>query len=189
MGIVAAEREIYEGMWSSVPAYGRIAPGEDVVPFFLDMTQATRGTVLDAGCGTGRGALALQAAGLDPVLCDMTREGLTEDASRLPFREACLWHLTPAEHGRFDYVYCCDVMEHIPTEYTMLTLARLLSLARKGLFLSIALVPDHFGIWIGANLHRTVQPFGWWRDRLRDLGQLVECRDLLVNGVYLVRGR
>jgi len=187
MGLVAAERALYETVWSTVHNYGDFAPGEQHVRLFRAMSGATEGTVLDAGCGSGKGALALAAAGFDVTCCDLTREGLVEDARALPFRESCLWHLEPRAVGLYDYVYCCDVLEHIPTEYTMLVIARLLGVARVGAFLSIALVPDAFGVWVGTPLHQTVRDFVWWRDRLADMGQLVEARDLGTTGVYWVQ--
>ncbi len=68
----------------------------------------------------------------------------------------------------------------------MLVISRLLHVARRGVFLSIALVPDEFGVWVGQPLHQTVQGFTWWRDRLNTLGTIKECRDLLTAGVYYV---
>ena len=197
--VVRAERELYDAIWQ-VPGYADHSPGAERVPLFLDMAQPPAGaTVLDAGCGSGKGALALRAAGFQVDMMDLTDEGLVPDAQDLPFRSGCLWEQpAPLYRGLYDYVYCCDVLEHIPTEYTMLTIARLLEQVRGGvgtfagtggLFLSIALQPDHFGVWVGRPLHLTVRDFSWWRDRLRDLGELVEARDLLSSGVYYVRGR
>lgn len=190
--VTAAERALYDEVWAHVDTYGDYSPGEARLPMFLAMTGATSGRVLDAGCGSGKGALALKAAGFDVTLCDVTDAGLTDDARALPFVRVCLWaDLSPIAYvsGGFEYVYCCDALEHIPTEYTMLVLARLLAIADKGVFLSISLVPDQCGVWVGKHLHQTVQPFTWWRDRLSDLGVLVEARDLIDSGVYLVRAR
>lgn len=186
MGPVAEHARLYSDLWSSLPAYAEHSPGAVQVPLFLAMTGATSGTVLDAGCGSGKGALALTAAGFDVLLCDLTPDGLVADALGLPFIESSLWHLSCEG---VDFVYCCDVLEHVPTEYTMLVLHRLLSVAREGVFLSISLVPDSFGVWVGRHLHETVRDFCWWRDRLNDLGTVAECRDLGASGVYFVRPR
>jgi hypothetical protein len=35
-------------------------------------------------------------------------------------------------------------------------------------------------------LHQTVQPFTWWRDSLKELGTIVEARDLLTDAAFLV---
>lgn len=201
MSLIDRQAELYRDLWSNIEDYAKVSPGEDRVAMFQAMTGATSGTVLDAGCGAGKGAVALAAAGFTVTLCDLTDAGLTVEALGVgPFFRTSLWHdLRPlvylAHVARetppqpFEYVYCCDVLEHVPTEYTMLAISRLLEVSRRGLFLSIALVPDQFGVWAGEPLHQTVQPFTWWRDRLADLGELVESRDCLMSGVYLVRPR
>jgi len=87
----------------------------------------------------------------------------------------------------FDYGFCCDVMEHIPTEFTMLVLYRILSSCKTTWF-QIALVPDNCGQLIGETLHLTVRPFTWWLNRFLDLGAHVEdARDLIDSGLYIVR--
>lgn len=188
----ASERAKYEEMWA-LPGYATYSPGVTYLPLFLDMAKTSRGeTILDAGCGSGKGALALQAAGFEVRLCDLTADGLVAEASAMPFDIACLWHdLAPqlryVQGGAFDWVYCCDVLEHIDEALTMLVITRLLAVARRGVFLSIATVPDAHGVWIGDTLHQTVKPFWWWRDHLREVGQLVEARDLLTAAVFLVR--
>jgi SAM-dependent methyltransferase len=188
MSIVDTERRTYEDAWS-LPAYSQHAPGEAYLPIALDLIGPARGTVLDAGCGSGKGALALRAAGFDVRMVDLTPAGLVPEAQALPFTEAALWSDLAAQIGQTDWVYCCDVMEHVPPAFTMLVAARLLAVARQGVFFSISLVPDSFGAWVGTPLHQTVQPFTWWRDHLGALGHVRECRDLLNAGVYLVEPR
>jgi hypothetical protein len=85
----------------------------------------------------------------------------------------------------YDYGFCCDVMEHIPPEYTMLVAERILS-ACDVAWMQIALQPDEFGAAIGKTLHLTVQPFKWWRDRLRLLGNVIEARDLCSTALFVV---
>lgn len=191
MSLTTTERDLYEGVWTSVEAYGDVAPGEFYLPIFLQIVGAARGHVLDAGCGSGKGALALQAADFRVTQCDLTDAGLCEAARDLPFHEACLWHslkgLAPA--GAFDWVYCCDVMEHLPTAFTMLAVEQMLRVARQGVFLGIATVPDQFGAWVGRALHQTVQPFTWWRDALGELGTVTDARDLINSASFSVRPR
>ena len=190
--LLETERATYEAIWDA-PGYRDMSPGEQLVAAFKSMSGAQAGdTVLDAGCGSGKGALALQAAGFAVTLCDLTDAGLVDDAKALPFKPACLWNdLKPQLGyqfgGAFDWIYCCDVLEHVPPTFAMLVIRRLLDSCRKGLFLSIALEPDNFGPWIGKPLHQTVMPFPVWRDQLATVGQLVEARDLLTTGLYFVR--
>lgn len=195
MSLVATERATYEAAWA-LEAYGAHSPGQTYLPLFLDMAQpAMHHSILDAGCGSGKGALALQAAGFTELrLCDLTSAGLLPIAQALPFYDTCLWddlrtRVGYLHGGRVDWVYCCDVLEHIPTPFTMLVVSRLLEVARRGVFLSIALNPDVFGAWVGKPLHQTVQGFVAWRDQLAAIGVVKEARDLLHCGVYLVTPR
>lgn len=177
----------YAELWASLPAYGVHAPGLDVLPVFQSVAPAPA-SVLDAGAGSGQASVALRDAGYDVTLCDLTPEGLCAEARTLPFHTACLWKplRSQVRKGRFDYVYCVDVLEHIPPQFTMLAIDQMLAVATKGVFLGIALVPDQFGVWMGGPLHLCVQPFTWWRDCLRELGTVVEARDLLHRGLYMV---
>lgn len=189
--IRTAERETYQTAWA-LPQYAEHSPGERYLPLFLQMTGARDGSVLDAGCGAGKGALALFHAGFNPTLCDHVDDARLAEAQAFPFVQACLWDdlgpLLPYRFGRkFDWTYCCDVLEHIPTPFTMLVVRRLLDVTRKGLFLTISLQPDQFGHYLGKSLHQTVQSFTQWRDQLQEVGLVVEARDLLGVGIYLVR--
>ena len=65
----------------------------------------------------------------------------------------------------------CDVMEHMPPEYVMLVLDRIISACRMTWF-TISFVPDEFGQAIDQSLHLTVQPFTWWREHLASLAHL-----------------
>lgn len=195
--ILDTEREKYQDVWASIDTYAEYAPGLTRAPMFLDMVGAARGTLLDAGTGSGRGALALKAAGFEVYLCDVTPAGIVPEAQALPYSDACLWRdLAPIARGvghpgrtRFDFVYCCDVLEHVPPQFTMLAIDQLLRVTKRGLFLSISLQPDNFGAWIGQPLHQTVNQYRWWRDSIRELGEIVEARDLLTDGVFFVRPR
>lgn len=197
--VIERERDLYTTVADGIEKYVSYSPGAGYVPLFLDMAglkphETSRYSILDAGCCSGQGALSLQAAGFKDVrLCDLTGQMRVPEVRDLPFAETCLWHplatsIGYLRGGKVDYVFCCDVLEHIPPEFTMLTIARLLEVARRGVFLSIALVPDAYGVLIGEKLHKTVGPFTWWRDNIKavGLGTLTECRDLIHTGLYFV---
>lgn len=189
MSVLASERDTYQAIWAN-DSYAAISPGERYADVFQQMAGATSGTVLDAGTGSGKGALALMVRGFSVDGCDLTPDGLVPDAKRtVAFREVCLWGDLKRQLGQRDYVYCCDVMEHIPTSFTMLVAQRLIDVAITGVFFSIALVPDTFGQFVGHPLHKTIQSFVEWRDQLSELGRMVECRDLGQVGLYLVAPR
>lgn len=188
MNLHTVEREKYDAIWS-IDGYAAMSPGEKYIPLFLELAKARTGwhtgSVLDAGTGSGKAAVALASAGFCVTCCDLTPSGLIDEARDLPFFAQCLWK--PFDRPQFfDWVYCCDVLEHIPPAFTMLVISHLLKAAKKGLFLSIGMTPDHFGVWVGEPLHVTVQPFTWWRDHLSQLGTVVAARDLLNAGVFYV---
>jgi len=132
------------------------------------------------------------------MMLDITDQSMDDEVKEavavkdnLNFHEVNLWETIGMDSHAFDYdyAYCCDVMEHIPTEYVMLTLQNIMNTCREGAFFYICLVPDGFGKIIGAPLHLTVKPFIWWRDKLAELGEVVDARDLLTNGMYYVKRR
>ena len=186
MDTLERETDRYEELINGMPEYLQNSPGETYADLFMEISGAVPGdTVLDAGCCSGKGGLALKGCGLDVTLMDITKVGVVPEAQVFPFRQSALWE--PTEE-MWDWVYCTDVMEHLPTEYVMLSLTQLLLRARKGVFFSISLQPDQFGMFIGQPLHLTVQPYAWWRDRLKELTTLTESRDFLNTGIYLTGG-
>ncbi len=198
MGLVAQESALYADVWA-VPAYSTHSPGASLAPLFVEMaridpTTTRMLTVLDAGCGAGQGAVALTALGFRVAMVDVTDAGLVPEAKAIPFTEAALWDDLRIRGGyrfggKVDYAYCTDVLEHIPPEFTMLVVQRLLDVARRGVFLSISLVPDQFGVWVGKSLHRSVRSFVAWRDDLATISRVVECRDLINCALYYLKPR
>jgi hypothetical protein len=86
-------------------------------------------------------------------------------------------------------VYCTDVLEHIPTQFTMLAVEQMLRVARRGVFVAVSVVPDTFGVWAGKALHQTVQSYTWWKDSLSEIGLVTDARDLLHAGTFYVEPR
>lgn len=194
MSLVAVERATYREMFG-VEEYCVHSPGERYLPAFQQWAPIGS-TVLDAGCGPGAGARALRAAGYRVALCDLEPY---REFGDLPFAAACLWSerdLAAVAYlmclhglttdGKFDYVYCCDVLEHLPPPFTMLAVRNLLSIVRVGVFLSISVMPDGHGVWVGKHLHQTIQPFTAWRDQLNEVGRVIDARDICLAGLYCV---
>jgi ubiquinone/menaquinone biosynthesis C-methylase UbiE len=187
MSLLDTERATYETVWSSVEGYAQHSPGEQYLPLFQHIAQP-RARVLDAGCGSGKGAVALAKAGFHVEMMDFTDAGLVPESQGIYFYSGCLWeNLTDVVNTEPDWVYCTDVLEHIPPQFTMLAIDQMLRVAKEGLFLTVSLVPDNFGVWAGKSLHQTVQPFTWWKDSLKELGAVVEARDLISNAVFVVK--
>ena len=185
MGAIAtAERKLYEEVLQA-PRYGEFSPGVKYLPKFLEMSGADptgRFSVLDAGCATGKLGVELAKLGFDVTLTDQTDVGLCDEAKAIPFIKHSLYQKFPTT---YDWVVCCDVIEHIPPQFTMLVARHMLNASRLGVFFSIATVPDVFGVWVGQPLHKTVQPYTVWRDSLKELGT-VESADLLNTGLFMV---
>lgn len=191
MNIIDTERDKYAELWSDVPAYRNYSPGLENVSRFMDvMKPEPYSSLIDIGCGTGDAGLEFQRRGLDVSWIDITDAGLNKDVPRDHFIQAPLWmawerHLVGSDYG-YDYGFCCDVMEHIPTEFSMLVVDRIVSVCEVAWF-HICLVPDQFGSSIGQPLHLTVKPFGWWLERLKFAGDVIDARDLCQQALFVVR--
>jgi len=168
MTTTEVERDKYTRMWTKVPGYRSTSPGEQLVPHFLKHAAWERGdTLIDLGCGPGRASVKLAEAGLDITQLDIAAESRDWEVKRvgLPFIEASLWEL-PEGLGTFDWVYCCDVLEHIPPDHVDAALDCMARVTGYGAFMQIALFPEGFGRHIGETLHLTVQPAEWWMERI-----------------------
>lgn len=188
-GLAETERRKYEKCWRHLQ-YRFHSPGEKVVDRFRKSCRPRRGeTLVDLGCGTGRGGKKLKDEfGLQVTLMDFAencRDVEVEKDEELPFIKSNLW--TPFD-GHWKWGYCCDVMEHIPPERVDAVLENAAETCDR-LFFHICNRPDHFGDVIGQPLHLSVFPFVWWRDKLREFGQIRDGRDLIYDSLFYVRVR
>lgn len=169
------ERELYRRMWAH-PEYRAVAPGEDCAATFLRHANPKAGsTVIDFGCGTGRGALAIALfGGVDVILVDFASncldlevtQALTTQAHALRFVEADLTKTLPPDLVA-PYGYCTDVMEHIPPSLVDRVLDNILQAAQH-VFFQIATRPDILGQLEGHELHLTVRPHSWWLEKFQE---------------------
>lgn len=175
------ESEIYKMMWDK-PEYRLVAPGEHVAEVFLAQAKPPMGaSVIDFGCGTGRGSLVLASRGrlavtmldfadncLDPMVKEIV-SNLKTDPSNSPFIIHDLCNPVPVTAT---YGFCTDVMEHIPTCHVERVLGNILKAAQH-VFFQISTVDDVCGKLIGMPLHLTIKPYKWWLERLQSLGAVV----------------
>ena len=157
----------YGRLWE-MDAYRAVSPGEQVAPEFLAQARPKPGaSVIDFGCGTGRGAVLLALLGrLNVTMVDFAGNCLDQDvramletqAQSLRFVKADLEKTLPvaAEYG-----FCADVMEHIPPAKMDATLNHILRAAQH-VFFQISTVDDACGALIGEPLHLSVHPYAWW---------------------------
>jgi len=175
-----SERDKYRLMWQ-FESYRTVAPGERLVDLFCDVARPG-GLILDFGCGTGRGALALSRRGHTVSLLDFASNCRDPDAMLLPFMEHDLTQPCPVSG---QYGFCTDVMEHIPPADTRKVLGHMFS-ASPRIFFSIGTAPDDCGALIGHTLHMEVRPHAWWRALLSEYGRVVFERDEPGQSIFYV---
>lgn len=165
--VYMSEKEKYRKMWD-FEQYRLHAPGEHLVDRFAAVTQAPAGArVIDFGCGTGRGSLALRDAGFAPHLVDFVANSRDDEAMSLPFSLGDLYK--PLDIEKAPYGYCTDVLEHIQTENLDSVIENIMARV-DACFFQVSHLPDNMGVLINQVLHLTVKPFDWWLDKFCALG-------------------
>jgi hypothetical protein len=87
-----------------------------------------------------------------------------EIAARIPLLIGNMWDIPVTLAA--DWGFCCDVMEHIPTDRVADVLRFVRASTRHATYFNISLRADGCGRLIGDALHLTVRPLDWWRTRL-----------------------
>lgn len=110
-------------------------------------------TLLDYGCG---GAKLYVEHAVDRVVWGVN--AYLYDPNHPKFNEL-------PDH-QFDMVVCTDVLEHIPELCVPDVLHRILTRARKCVYLNAAEYPAVKTLPNGENAHVTVRPLAWWHEAL-----------------------
>jgi SAM-dependent methyltransferase len=132
----------------------------------------TGASVIDFGCGTGRGSLALALFGkLNITMVDFTDNCLDKDIQNALITQAHTLKFVKADLERplsivSEYGYCTDVMEHIPTGKIDNVLNNILHASRH-VFFSISITDDVCGSLIDESLHLSKYPYLWWLDKFK----------------------
>lgn len=188
-----SEKSKYDVIWRDFPSYRDCSPGEDFVPFFFDGFRGDMRagqTLIDFGCGTARVAKSFLTKGLNTTLVDISpyaldqevRNLLTLFSNQIHFVQACLWQL-PKELKSAYWIYCCDVLEHIPEDCLDSVLRQIEERMRFGGYMSICLKEDLSGKAVGQPLHLTVKNRDWWEKKLAKYFWIVG-EDLIAEDYY-----
>lgn len=161
------EEDKYVRAWKE-DKYRINSPGMRIIELaFKELGMKSGETVIDFGCGCGRPAKWFQNQGLIVSAVDIAHNCLDPGLiNELDFVIANLWDLPPmyAKYG-----YCTDVMEHIPPNYVDITLKNIKRSCDK-VFFQIATFKHNFRTnTFNEELHLTVMPAGWWKEKLEDL--------------------
>lgn len=177
--LALAERRKYMAMWER-PEYHRYSPGKAHAPEAMARLGMKPGeTLYDLGCGAGAAiplfvAHGLLVRGVDIAMSPALAAYALETTKHLPKHRrpvmtgACLWTL-PLDWPRRDWVFCVDVLEHVPPAKVDAVLMHIHRLAGKAAYLSIHCHPDGCGALIGETLHLTVERPEWWLAKLGGL--------------------
>lgn len=177
-----AEAAKYKKAWG-LEAYHQHSPGAHFTDLFYSIAKPVSGqSVIDIGAGDGQGSRILKDRGLIVTAFDLADMGW--EHTDIPLRQGCLWRGLGG--SLFDYGYCCDVIEHIPTQFVGLAISNILAVCGQAFF-SVCFRDDVMGSAIGEPLHLTVKPFAWWRDTFREIGTVMDARDLIGDGIFYVR--
>jgi hypothetical protein len=165
------EQKKYIKCWD-VDQYREYSPGKEAVGTFLEAASPSEGeTIVDWGCGSGKGSKELYDAGLDVTMLDFAFncldqdiKELAEENDRLRFVEHDIGEAItlPSTYG-----YCVDVMEHIPEERVDAVLDTILNNSTH-VFFEISTQDDVFGHHqdIDEDLHLCVHDYQWWLEKL-----------------------
>jgi len=180
------EKEKYEQMYKKFPMYNAEGQAGYLAEVFctLHQKEILKGdTFIDFGCGRGAAAPQFLSRGVSAHLIDITEQALAPEiffetlkGDSCQFTQSCLWEL-PESVSSADWVFCLDVLEHIPEEKVDTVLDAIHVRMKKGGMLNIALSPDNWGKKIGEILHLTVQSRDWWNERLMKRFSLKEISD------------
>ena len=181
--ITDVERDKYTEMWT-VPDYHVCSPALYWMDMFFQVAKPEFGqTVLDVGAGAGAGSRELKKRGLAVQAFDLTASAWKHDDIRLMV--GSVWRDLPNVSPPYDFVFCSDMMEHLPTEFVALAVSEMLRVCGKA-FMTVSFQQEFHGQFIGQHLHLTVKPFIWWRNIFRECGTVYEARDMIGDGLFLV---
>lgn len=169
------EKKKYEKMWD-VPSYRHTSPGYICLEILFDHfgKEIESGqSITDFGCGMGLTTMTFLEKGLKVQLVDIATNCLQDKieallllaSDKVSFTQASLWDL-PKSLPPTDWIYCVDVLEHIPTEKVDDCLIHMKNRCLKGGVLQVFLIDEPYGDLIEEKLHLTIKPLEWWKEKI-----------------------
>ena len=164
-----SEREKYERLWE-VDDYRLRSPGLKQVDHFLTVCAPEKHeTILDVGCGTGKATHKLRELGYEAYGVDLAYNAMeTND------RDEVVDYLMVGDYTEmrceYDWIFCCDMLEHLPNSQLEPTLKKIARESAKGFYLQVPTFPDHGKQWeedCDFVLHHTVKDAAWWAETFR----------------------
>lgn len=189
------EKIKYEKMWNQ-ELYRKRSPGLLLATFFLYHIQdrvKVGDSILDFGCGTGAASLLFFEKGLDVTLVDIANNCLSPIArdlvqnktAKFKFIEASLWDL-PQDLNPCDWIYCIDVLEHLPEPKLMEALQSMAKKTKKGGALQVFLEDETMGESIGEKLHLSIYPLNWWIEKISSFWKIEHVQEIIPNLRYCI---
>ena len=166
------EKKKYEEMWTH-PEYKQHSPGERHFDrAFTHLKPKPGDTLIDYGVGTGKMAFKFCERGLKVLGIDIANNCLIRDKDwpdNFTFKVENLWVFNEFPR-KSKFGICTDVLEHIPENRVDQVLDRIYENTEHSGYISIHTGRDHFGPkYINKELHITVKPQEWWKEKLLKL--------------------
>lgn len=189
------EQEKYESIWN-VPSYRASSPGFLQTAVFFDFFKdllKPHDSITDFGCGSGFSALSFLENNLTVHLIDIASNALHDKITaltllspdRIKFTTSCIWELNE-DIPSSDWIYCVDVLEHLPTEKIDDALREIAKRTKKGGLLQIFLQDEPFGQLIGETLHLTIKPLPWWIEKINTHFSILGLAPIIPNVRYTI---
>jgi hypothetical protein len=160
-------KRIYDIVYERSPIYAEqmdMATGRNEKDEIIlgTIAQFAPKTLVDLGCGQGHYVRRSRQMGIDAVGVEVSTtccEKYLQDVPHLNMDGETFLRRA----GRYDFLLCTDVLEHIePAE-----IDRLLQLAAPKAPAALFGIANHSDVQLGVELHLIREPSSWWIDRLR----------------------
>ena len=168
--MIPSTKEVYEELWASnsfrrdknrLNTHLDLFVGITTNSLISGLKNDLAPSVIDWGCGHGAKTVLLEHYGYSVVGCnDIAHNALDDEMkTRFPFFEAQPLHLASPQKATFSF--CVDVLEHLPEEEIIPSLANIRKHTNNAAFFSIDCAESE---WDGHILHETIRPPEYWFD-------------------------